>query len=54
MSEKSNLALDLLIESVMKPDENLRNHAKSQECYEELMYWRKETIDYLKKIRNKT
>ena len=35
--EKWNRGLDLFIESVLKPDPNLRQCAHNQKCYHELM-----------------
>ena len=46
---KRRRALNLFIESVIKPDHELRGDAHSQECYHELMEVRKEILSYLKK-----
>jgi hypothetical protein len=48
---KWNRGLDLFIESVHKPDSELRNCAHSQKCYHELMAVREHVIEYLKTIR---
>ncbi len=40
-------ALTIFIESVHKPDSRLRGCAHNQECYNELMEWREEVIEYL-------
>jgi hypothetical protein len=45
--DKWNRAVDLFIESVLKPDAELRNCAHDQKCYTELMEIRKNIIDYL-------
>ena len=37
MSDKEKAALNLMIESVLKPDSKLRGCAYNQGCYEELM-----------------
>ena len=48
---KWNRGLDLFIESVHKPDHELRQCAHNQKCYNELMSVRKHVLDYLKTIR---
>jgi len=50
--EKKERALTLFTESVLKPDQELRQCAHNQECYNELMEWRQEVIDYLQSRRN--
>jgi len=45
--EKRRDALDVFIESVLEPDSNLRSFAHENECFNELMEWRQEVIDYL-------
>ena len=49
--EKFNRGLDLFMESVHKPDHELRYCAHSQKCYHELMYIRSYVLDYLKTLR---
>ena len=49
---KWNRGLDLFIESVHKPDSELRQCAHNQECYHELMEWRSEILEYLDHRRN--
>jgi len=49
--EKWNRGLDLYIESVHKPDNQLRSCAHNQKCYNELMEVREHVLDYLKTIR---
>ena len=44
-------ALTLFEESVLKPDSKLRNCARNQECYDELMQIREEVLEYLKTLR---
>ena len=48
---KWNRGLDLFIESVHKPDSELRNCAHSQKCYNELMAVRETVLEYLKTLR---
>lgn len=50
-AEKRNRALGLLVESVLKPDNELRQCAHNQKCYHELMEWRQEILDYLQERR---
>lgn len=50
-NEKKLDAIDLLIESLYKPDIELRKHAIRDQCFEELMNYRNELIDYLNKKR---
>jgi hypothetical protein len=49
--DKWNRGLDLFIESVHKPDSELRNCAHNQKCYHELMYIREHVLEYLKILR---
>ena len=49
--QKWNRGLDLYIESINKPDPRLRGCAHNQECYNELMEWREEVLDYLNQRR---
>jgi hypothetical protein len=48
---KWNRGLDLFIESVHKPDHELRQCAHNQKCYNELMAVREHVLDYLKNLR---
>ena len=48
---KMERAYDLFIESVLKPDSQLRLCAKNQNCYEELMQIRESVVEYLKELR---
>ena len=48
---KWNSALDLFIESVMKPDHALRDCAHNQKCYNELIEIRKQVLEDLKSKR---
>ena len=50
-NEKWNRGLDLYIESVHKPDNQLRSCAHNQKCYNELMAVREHVLEYLKTIR---
>ena len=49
---KWNRGLDLFIESVLKPDPQLRQCAHNQKCYHELMWVRENVLEYLKTLRN--
>ena len=44
-------ALTIFIESVHKADSRLRGCAHNQECYNELMEWRDEVLEYLDQRR---
>lgn len=44
-------AIDLVIESLHRPDENLRSQAHSMGCYEELLAVRQGVIKYLEDQR---
>ena len=48
---KWNRGLDLFIESVHKPDHELRELAHEQKCYNELMAVRENVLEYLKTLR---
>lgn len=48
---KWNRGLDLFIESVYKPDTDLRQCAHDQKCFHELMEVREQVIEYLKTLR---
>lgn len=50
-AEKRNHALGLFVESVLKPDHELRQCAHNQKCYNELFEWRQEVLDYLNSRR---
>ena len=45
-------ALSLFEESVLKPDVKLRQCARNQKCYEELMQVRAHVLEYLRKLRD--
>ena len=49
--QKWNRGLDLYIESVHKPDNQLRSCAHNQKCYNELMAVRDNVLEYLKTLR---
>jgi hypothetical protein len=49
--DKWNRGLDLFIESVHKPDHELRQIAHEQKCFNELMTVRDQVLDYLKTLR---
>lgn len=48
---KWNESLNLIIESVYKPDSELRISAHEEECYEELMELRSLTLNFLQSLR---
>ena len=52
--ERTLLAHGLFVESVIKPDHELRAAAHSQQCFNELIEWRDSVLMYLeeKKIRS--
>ena len=49
--QKWNRGLDLYIESVHKPDNQLRSCAHNQKCYNELMEVREHVLEYVKTLR---
>jgi hypothetical protein len=49
--EKWNRGLDLFVESVLKPDQDLRQCAHNQKCFYELMDIRENMLEYLKSLR---
>ena len=50
-TQKFNRALDLYIESVHKPDHQLRGCAHNQHCFDELMQIRENVLVYVKSLR---
>ena len=50
--DKKLRAIDLFIESVLKPDDKLRLCAYNQMCYDELMQVREHVLSILKDLRN--
>ena len=50
-NEKWNRGLDLFVESVQKPDSQLRGCAHNQKCFNELMEVREHVLEYLKTMR---
>ena len=51
MNEKQRDALGLFIESVHKPDHELRQCAHNQKCYNELLEVRETVLEYLHTLR---
>ena len=49
--EKYNRGLDIFIESVQKPDNQLRACAHKQKCFNELMEVRDSVLEHLKTLR---
>ena len=50
--EKQKLATDLFIESVLKPDHELREAAHEQGCLEELLQIRQDVLEYIYRTRS--
>ena len=50
-TEKWNRGLDLFVESVLKPDHELRNCAGNQHCYDKLMEIREVVLKHLNTLR---
>ena len=50
--DKWNRGVDLFVESVLKPDPQLRQCAHNQKCFHELMWVRENVLEYLKTIRH--
>jgi len=48
---KWNRGLDLFIESVLKPDQELRQCSHNQKCHNELMEVRETVLEYLQTLR---
>ena len=51
--QKWNCALNLLIESLERPDAQLRNRAKEVGCYNELIWIRNEVESMVREMRMK-
>lgn len=49
--DKWNRGLDIFIESVYKPDSELRQCSHNQRCYHELMDVRTNVLEYLNTLR---
>lgn len=45
--DRIRLAHGLMVESIIKPDSELRTLAHKQECYHELLEWREKILQYL-------
>ena len=50
-NDKWNRAVSLFVESVLKPDSELRQEAHEQECFHEIMYVREIMLEHLKTLR---
>ena len=50
-NQRWNRALDIFIESVLKPDPTLRGCAHNQKCYNELMWIRDDILEHLNHLR---
>ena len=51
-AEKHDRALSLFLESLYKPDNELRSCAHNQKCYNELMEIREEVLEYVREMPN--
>ena len=51
--DRIRLAHGLFVESVIRPDSELRTLAHKQECYHELLEWRDKILHYLEEERKK-
>ena len=49
--QRWNRGVDIFIESVQKPDHQLRSCAHNQKCFNELMAVRAEVLEHLKTMR---
>ena len=49
--QRWNRGVDIFIESVQKPDHQLRSCAHNQKCFNELMAVREDVLKYLKTLR---
>jgi hypothetical protein len=49
-TDKWNKAIFLFMESVLKPDHELRQDAHDQKCFHELMYVRENILEHLKSL----
>lgn len=49
--DKWNRAIDIFLESVLKPDQELRQCAHDQKCYHELMNLRESVLEYINTLR---
>jgi hypothetical protein len=49
--DRIRLAHALFVESVIKPDSELRQQAHEQQCYHELMEWRDQVLEFLEEKR---
>ncbi len=52
--DKRNRAIDLLMESLHKPDDSIRAAAHDQSCYHELFEVRDDVLHYLHTMRRGT
>ena len=50
--EKWDRARDLLLESLLKPDDSLRSCSHNQHCFDEMLALRDDVIDYVSKLEN--
>jgi len=50
--EKWDRAKSLFLESLYKPDNELRSCAHNQKCYNEMMELREHVVDIVKNIKN--
>ena len=51
--ERYQRAVDLVIESLYKPDDTIRSCAHNQRCFEEMMSVREDVLRYLTSLKHK-
>ena len=52
--ERYQRAVDLVIESLYKPDDTIRSCAHNQRCFEEMMSVREDVLQYLTSLKHKS
>jgi len=52
--ERYQRAVDLVIESLYKPDDTIRSCAHNQRCFEEMMNVREDVLQYLISLKHKS
>ena len=52
--ERYQRAVDLVIESLYKPDDTIRSCAHNQRCFEEMMSVREDVLQYLISLKHKS
>ena len=52
--ERYQRAVDLVIESLYKPDDTIRSCAHNQRCFDEMMSVREDVLQYLISLKHKS